>query len=918
MTVARYELRSAAELDALARAPLPLGIRGGAPQHSAHRDVYLDTPDDALRARGIVCRLRIGERAPHRLSLRIPGASAEAIDANVRSAEPAEAVAQDTAVRRRLLALVEPAALVARTELEVERMTRHAQRDLLGRARVELHCDRVTVRRDGGARTRFQLCLHHRHGSLESFRRLVTELEREHDLAGPGGDPREQAELLLRWMRPTPARQRFASVDESVPNGEETEPPEMLTPELSLLAFQRRVLAIAEDPQTPLRERLRFIGIVTSNLDEFHMVRLPELRQAAADRSGAAHERGIDGLTAGDRLDRVEREIAALVEAQSRCAADCLRAAKALGTSLLRWSDLTDAERQALRARCRDEIYPALTPLAMTLSPGHPLPHLPHLGLSLAVVFRQAGGEGHLAELELPSDTERFVPVPGRAHAVIPVEEVLRGNVDLLYPNARVDGAYLFRATRAGDLELDECHADDLLSAVAEATQRRPFNTAVRLEVERTMPHAVCQLVLENLRREALTRAPDEALVGEAQVVNGLLDLRCLATLPLPDDPALTYPPLPAWSAVPSDRTIMDSMLEGDLLVHHPFDDYETTVVRFLREAASDDRVTTIKITLYRAGDPSAVVDALLAAARAGKKVVALVELKARFDEEHNVGWARALEAAGAHVVYGFVGLKVHAKMALVVRRDDGTLRRFAHVGTGNYNTRSGRQYTDLSYFSASDAVTADVSDLFNTLTGSSRPPEGLAHGALVAPVQLLPSVLDLIERETRNARAGRPAGIAIKVNGLSDAEVVRALCRASQAGVRVELVVRGICTLRPGVPGLSDDIRIVSVVGRFLEHSRIYRFENAGTPELFIGSSDLRPRNLRRRVELLVPVRAPSHRTQLEGILRLYLNDGTGWVLGADGNYERSSTQGPSAQATLAVARTLTPSASRTVAPIG
>jgi polyphosphate kinase len=360
----------------------------------------------------------------------------------------------------------------------------------------------------------------------------------------------------------------------------------------------------------------------------------------------------------------------------------------------------------------------------------------------------------------------------------------------------------------------------------------------------------------------------------------------------------------------------MDAMLDGDLLVHHPFDDYEATVVRFLREAASDDRVTTIKITLYRAGDPSAVVDALLAAAHAGKKVVALVELKARFDEEHNVGWARALEAAGAHVVYGFVGLKVHAKIALVVRRDDGILRRFAHVGTGNYNTRSGRQYTDLSFFSASDAVTADVADLFNTLTGSSRPPEGLAHGALVAPVQLLPSVLDLIERETRNARAGRPAGIAIKVNGLSDAEVVRALCRASQAGVRVELVVRGICTLRPGVPGLSDDIRIVSVVGRFLEHSRIYRFENAGSPELFIGSSDLRPRNLRRRVELLVPVRAPTHRTQLEGILRLYLNDGTGWVLGPDGGYERSSTQGPSAQATLA-ARTLTPPASRTVEPI-
>jgi hypothetical protein len=441
MTVARYELRSAAELDALARTPLPLGIRGGEPRHTTHRDVYLDTPDDALRARGIVCRLRIGARSPHRLSLRIPGAPVESIDARVRSADPAEAVGQDTAVRRRLLALVDPSALVARTELEVERITRRARRDLLGRPRLELHCDRVTVRRNGDARTRYQLCVHHRHGAVEGFRQLVTALEREHDLTGPAGDAREQAELLLRWMRPAPVRQRFASVDESSPIGDETEPPEMLTPELSLLAFQRRVLAIAEDPRTPLRERLRFIGIVTSNLDEFHMVRIPELRQAAADRSGAAHERGIDGLTAGDRLDRVEREIAALVDAQSRCAADCLREAEALGTTLLRWGDLTESERHTLRARCRDEIYPALTPLAMTLSPGHPLPHLPHLGLSLAVVFRQAGGEGHLAELELPSDTERFVAVPGRAHAVVPVEEVLRGNVDLLYPNARVDGA---------------------------------------------------------------------------------------------------------------------------------------------------------------------------------------------------------------------------------------------------------------------------------------------------------------------------------------------------------------------------------------------------------------------------------------------------------------------------------------------
>jgi polyphosphate kinase len=423
--------------------------------------------------------------------------------------------------------------------------------------------------------------------------------------------------------------------------------------------------------------------------------------------------------------------------------------------------------------------------------------------------------------------------------------------------------------------------------------------------------------VLENLRRESAGRS-DNALVGEVQVVNGLVDLRCLSDLPLPDDPALCYPPLPVRADIDPARPVIDQVADGDILLHHPFDDYESSVVRFLREASVDPLVTTIKITLYRAGDPSAVVDALLAAARAGKKVAALVELKARFDEEHNVGWARALEAAGAHVVYGFVGLKVHAKIALVVRREGSALRRYAHVSTGNYNTRSGRQYTDLSLFSASEALTSDVSDLFNALTGSSQPPEGLARGALVAPVQLLPAMLELIERETRHARAGRVAGIRIKVNGLSDAEVVRALYRASEAGVRVELIVRGICTLRPDVAGRSDTIRVVSVVGRFLEHSRVYRFENAGTPEYFIGSSDLRPRNLRRRVELLVPVPGVAHREQLDRLLDLYLRDDTAWALRADGRYVRSAGGGPPAQATLAGESSVTPPASRTVASTG
>jgi len=920
MRVVRYELRSAAELDTLARAPLPLGIHAAQPRATSHRDLYLDTPDDALRARGVVCRLRVGARLPHRLTLVIGSEEAsERVEATVRDATPEGALSADTAVRRRLQSIIDPSALVPRIELEVDRLTRAANPDLLLRHRAEMHFDRVTVRRGGETRTLFQLCAHHRRGSTSEFDRLVEALEREHDLVGAEGDRRGLAELLLRWMRPSPESGTYASSDHELPYVTTAGAvPEMLSPELSLLAFQRRVLAIAEDAATPLRERLRFLGIVTSNLDEVFMVRMPELRQAAATRPDAGYTRGLDGLTAGDRLDRVEREVASIVEAQARCAADCLKAAESLGVRILRWTDLAPEQQASLRSRCRDEIYPELTPLAMTLSPGHPLPHLPHLGLSLAVVFRRgAGSEAHLAELELPRDTQRLLPVPGRALAVIPVEEVLRANVDLLYPNARVDGAHLFRVTRAGDLELDERSADDLLTAVSDATERRPYNSAVRVEVERSMPRAVGELVLENLRREAAGRA-DSAVVGEVSVVNGLLDLRCLADLPLPDDPSLTYPPLAVRSSIDADRPVIDQIADGDILVHHPFDDYESTVVRFLREAAADPHVTTIKITLYRAGDPSAVVDALLAAAHAGKKVAALVELKARFDEEHNVGWARALETAGAHVVYGFVGLKVHAKIALVVRREGSALRRYAHVGTGNYNTRSGRQYTDLSLFSASEALTCDVADLFNALTGSSRPSEGLTRGALVAPVQLLPSVLELIERETRHARAGTSSGIRIKVNGLSDAEVVRALYRASEAGVRVELIVRGICTLRPDVAGRSDTIRVLSVVGRFLEHSRIYRFENAGDPEYFIGSSDLRPRNLRRRVELLVPVLGAPHREQLDRILELYLQDGTGWSLRADGNYVRSASGGPSAQATLAAGADVTPPASRTVAPTG
>ncbi len=663
---------------------------------------------------------------------------------------------------------------------------------------------------------------------------------------------------------------------------------EMLSPELSLLAFQRRVLALAEDATTPLLERLRFLGIVTSNIDELYMVRMAELRRAAADdsRDGTTHE--AHGLTTRARLIAVTREIAEILAAQSRCAAQCLRDAERVGVHVVTWNMLTDGEREALRTRYLDEIQPDLMPLAITLSPGHPLPHLPHLGLFVAVVFRgAAGGRTHLAEHELPRDVPRMLAVPGRGNDVIAIEEVLRANAHLLYPNALVDGTYLFRVTRGGDLLLQDDDQNNLLGAVESAAERRLHNPAVRVEVERSMPANISALILNSLRREAIGREM-ESTVDDVQVIDGLLDLRCLSALPLPRTAALEFPLLVPRSPLAPDVSIFDAIRAGDVLVHHPFESFDDTVVRFLRDAAADPDVTTIKITLYRVGDPSPVVEALLAAARSGKKVFALVELQARFDEAHNVHWARALERAGGRVVYGLVGLKVHAKVALIIRREGARLARYVHVGTGNYNTRSGRQYTDLSLFTARDAITTDVADLFNELTGSSRPPRSLAHGALVAPHQLLPELLARIEREAHHARDGRASGIAIKLNGLADSEVVRALYAASKAGVRIDLVVRGICTLRPGVQNLSATIRVVSVVGRFLEHSRIYRFENDGDPEYFIGSSDLRPRNLRRRVELLVPVCDEANRARLDLLLFRYLNDATAWELTSTGQYER------------------------------
>ncbi|MGH7638727.1 MAG: polyphosphate kinase 1 [Gemmatimonadaceae bacterium] len=670
--------------------------------------------------------------------------------------------------------------------------------------------------------------------------------------------------------------------------------PHFLNSELSILEFTARVLALAEDIRTPLLERVRFLSIVSENLDEFFMVRVAGIKRSATEQ---AEERSPDGLTPVQQLDLIALHVHALVARQYRCYASCAAEMAAYGARIVSWNELDVGRRDQLRALMRDELLPALTPLAMTLSPGHPFPRLKHLSLSLAVVLLDRPGEApHFAQVELPDDAPRFTAVPGM-HAVIPIEELVRANLDLLYPSSVVEQSYAFRVTRGADLEIDEDRSASLLHSVEEASRKRFEQPVVRVEVERAMPIVLRDVVLRELRREHGASVLDSDDMYE---VDGPLDLAALSSLPITPTPSLYFPPFQGANPLAGYETIWDAADRRDRLFHHPFDDYEATVVRLFREAAADPHVTAIKMTVYRAGHRSPIVDALVQAAEHGKDVVAFVELKARFDEERNVGWAKRLQEAGGRVVHGLVGIKNHAKVALIVRRDGSRLRRFVHIGTGNFNAETARRYTDLSLLTADEDLTADVQDLFNELTGSSRAPNQLTRGCLISPNQLLPELLARIEREAAHARAGRGGHIRMKLNGLSDPEVVNALFRASQDGVRVELIVRGVCTLRPGVPGVSENIGVVSVLGRFLEHARALYFANAGAPEYFIGSADLRPRNLRRRVELLAPVRDATCRRQLDTIFETYLGDPTAWELTTAGAYIRRHGTGLSAQESL------------------
>ncbi|MFL5577771.1 MAG: polyphosphate kinase 1 [Gemmatimonadaceae bacterium] len=659
-----------------------------------------------------------------------------------------------------------------------------------------------------------------------------------------------------------------------------------LNRELSWLEFNARVLHEAFDARNPLLERLKFLAIFSTNLDEFYMVRVAGLRRQVA--AGILHAPPY-GLPAQEQLDAIERRVGQLLRSAHACLHEALLPAlEAHGVRLVPMSELSPAEWLTVDDFFESEVFPVLTPLAV--DPGHPFPYISNLSLSLAVELRDPEtGRDRLARVKVPPSLPRWVPF-GRAHHFVALEEVIGANLGALFPGMDVLRWHAFRVTRYSDIEVGSVDEDDdLLETVEEQVFQRRFGEVVRLEVQSGMAPALRDLILDEFREEdgphsCRLSARD---VQEAGPLLELGDLMSIATLEIPElrDPPFT-PVVPAEVRDPS-RSIFDVIRERDLLVHHPFDSFAATVEHFLEQAALDEQVLAIKLTLYRTSGDTAIVRALTEAAQRGKQVAVLVELQARFDETNNITWARTLESFGVHVAYGLPGLKTHTKTALVVRREPDGIRRYLHIGTGNYNSKTARLYTDFGLFSCGPSLGADLSDLFNSLTGYSR--QRLYRKLLVAPAHMRQRFLELIDREAAHAAEGRPARIVAKMNALVDPETVMALYRASQAGVEIDLIVRGICCLRPGVPGMSDRIRVVSIVGRFLEHSRLYYFANGGAEEYYIGSADWMPRNFDRRVEAAAPIDDAALHPRLRSLLAVCLADNRqAWDLAPDGCYRQ------------------------------
>jgi polyphosphate kinase len=644
--------------------------------------------------------------------------------------------------------------------------------------------------------------------------------------------------------------------------------------EESWLRFNERVLDLAADLRLPLLERVRFLSIFASNLDEFFMVRVAGLARRMA--TGIALQTA-SGQQPREVLARTSEVAHELMLRHAACFRDDILPALAKeGVEILRWDELADTEKEELNRLFRRRIYPVLTPLVV--DPAHPFPYISGLSLNLAVLVRDPETEETLfARVKVPPLLPRFLEAsPSR---FVPLEDVIAENLPQLFTGTEIIEHHAFRVTRNQDLEVDEDIAENLLQALERELLRRRFGPVVRLEVEESITPEVLDLLTTEL-------GLDERAVYR---VPGPLDLGGLAAIADLDRSELKYPPfVPSEAALPHDVNIFATLRDHDVLVHHPYDSFTTSVERLIEDAAADSQVLAIKQTLYRTSGDSPIIDALIDAAEAGKQVVVVVEIKARFDERANITWARKLEQAGCHVVYGFVGLKTHCKLALVVREEsDGTLRRYCHIGTGNYNPKTARIYEDYGLLTADTQVGEDVTDLFNHLTGYTRDTE--YHRLLVAPDSLRAGLVSRIEREAEHQRQGRPARIRFKCNALVDEVIIDALYRASQAGVPIDVWVRGICALRPGVEGLSETIQVRSILGRFLEHSRVYAFENDGDPEVWIGSADLMHRNLDRRVETLVRVKDPGHCADLLGWFDLAMGmDTQCWLLDSDGRWDR------------------------------
>ena len=678
------------------------------------------------------------------------------------------------------------------------------------------------------------------------------------------------------------------------PEAGDNHPPDLpddryLNRELSWLDFNARVLALAEDESQPLLERAKFLSIFASNLDEFYMVRVAGLKRR--EETGLT-VRSADGLTPREQLAYISKRNQELVEQHAAAWEKRLRPKLAeRGVRIARWSDLTEEQHERLTRYFREQIFPVLTPLAV--DPAHPFPYISGLSLNLAVTVRDpAGGGERFARVKVPDNVSRLVPVDRTRDELdttfLPLEELIAAHLGDLFTGMQVTEVHAFRVTRNADLEVEEDQDEDLLKALERELAQRRFGPPVRLEIADDMSEHMLELLLREL----------EVDPHDVVVVPGLLDLVCLWQLHAVDRTDLKDLPFvpathPAFGERETPKSVFAALREeGDVLVHHPYDSFSTSVQRFVEQAANDPKVLAIKQTLYRTSGDSPIIDALIDAAEAGKQVVALVEIKARFDEQANIKWARKLEKAGVHVVYGMVGLKTHCKTALVVRQEGSVIRRYCHIGTGNYNPKTARLYEDIGLLTAEPSIGADLTDLFNVLTGYAR--QDKYRSLMVAPYGIRRGIVELIEREIEHLRAGRRAGVRIKINSLVDEQVIDALYRASQAGVEVDIVVRGICALKPGISGLSENIRVRSILGRFLEHSRVFHF--VGSDEHWIGSADLMHRNLDRRVEVQVRITDPRLTAQLDAMFTSALDPATRcWVLEQNGDWAASPADGSS-----------------------